>query len=374
MISEHGALPRAETRLAVFDRFNNIGQNGMETSASSLAKPADDVRARMWDMITAYRVSQVVRCAATFSLAEHCEAGGVITAESIARLEQINPDATGRLLRGCVALGLLTSEDGTHFRATPLLNILKRDIDGSQWGFAISLPAPGHWGPWGKLPEAVRTGNAQGTQSEGTLFDYYDTHAEEASAFMEGLDGMTAVAGAAAASLIDTSGIEQSIDVGGATGTLTHALMKANPRLHGIVYDVPAVAEQAAQAARTLGLEDRLTAVGGNFFNSVPAGGNIYLLRYVLHDWNDAECVQILQNCRNAMTGNAKLYVLEMVVSSTAEDPVVAMQDLNMLAVLHGRERSLAEFDRLFDQAGLKRTAAIATNSPMWIIEAMASS
>jgi len=116
-----------------------------------------------------------------------------------------------------------------------------------------------------------------------------------------------------------------------------------------------------------------LTAVGGNFFKSVPAGSNMYLLRYVLHDWDDAECVQILQNCRNAMTRNAKLYVLEMVVSSVGtDDPVVPMQDLNMLAVLHGRERSLAEFDRLFDQAGLKRIAAIATNSPMWVIEAMA--
>jgi hypothetical protein len=350
----------------------------MDASASNgrlrPARAADDVRSRMWDMITAYRVSQIVRCAAAFSLAEHCLADGVITAASIARFEQINPDAAGRLLRACLALDLLTCEDGTHFKATPLLNILRRDIEGSQWGFAMSLPAPGHWGLWGKLPEAVRTGKAQGAEFGGTIFDYYDTHREEASAFMEGLEGMTAVAGAEAARLIDTNGIEKSIDVGGATGTLTHALMKANTKLHGIVYDVPVVAEQAIQAARALGLADRLTAVGGDFFQSVPPGGDIYLLRYVLHDWDDAECIQILQNCRNVMAPNTKLYVLEMVLSAVgADDPVVPMQDLNMLAVLHGRERSLAEFDRLFDRAGLKRTAARATNSPMWVIEAMAS-
>jgi hypothetical protein len=345
----------------------------MQESASSgrpgAARPADDVRARMWDMITAYRVSQVVRCAAAFSLAEHCQADGVITAASVARQEQTDPDATERLLRACAAVGLLTCEDEARFRATPLLNILRRDIDGSQWGFAMSLPAPSHWAPWGRLPEAVRTGKPQG--EEGTVFDYFNTHKEEGAAFIEGMDGMTAVAGAEAARLIDTRGVGTSVDVGGATGTLTHALMKANPGLHGIVYDVPAVAEQAVQAARAQGLADRLTAVGGDFFKSVPAGGDLYLLRYVLHDWNDAECVQILQNCRNAMGRNAKLCVLEMVLSTTgADDPVVSMQDLNMLCALHGRERSLAELDRLLEQAGLKRTAARATNSPMWVIEA----
>jgi hypothetical protein len=328
----------------------------------------------MWDMITAYRVSQVVRCAATFSLAEHCQADGAITAASIAHIERINPDATARLLRACVALGLLTCEDGEHFRATPLLNTLRRDIDGSQWGFAMSLPAHGHWTQWGTLPEAVRTGKPQEAAIGGTIFDYFDTHREEAAAFREGFEGMTAVAGPEAAGLIDTSSVEISVDVGGATGTLTHALMKANPRLRGIVYDLPAVVEQAVQAARTLGLEDRVTVIGGDFFKYVPAGGNVYLLRYILHDWNDAECVQILRNCRNVMARNAKLYILEMLLGAIgADDLIVPMQDLNMLAALHGRERSLAEFDRLLDQAGLKRTAALATSSPLWVIEAVAA-
>lgn len=332
----------------------------------------DNVRATLWDMITAYRVSQVVRCAATFSLAEHCHADGVITAASIARLEQANPDATARLLRACAALGLLRSEDGAHYTATALLEILRRDIAGSQWGFAMSLPAPGHWRAWGALPEAIRTGTAQEAEIGGSIFEYFATHAQESEPFMEGLEGMTAVAGAEAARLIDTRSIQKCVDVGGATGTLTHALMKANPQLHGLVYDLPAVADQAAQAARALGLEKRLQFVAGDFFKSVPAGGDLYLLRYVLHDWDDAECVQILKNCRQAMTGSTKLYVLELLRSATGtDDPVVTMQDLNMLAVLHGRERSLTEFDSLFDRAGLKRTAAVPTRSPMWVIEAV---
>lgn len=335
--------------------------------------PADNAPAKMMGMITAYRISQVVRCAAMFSLAEHCQSGGTITADSISESERIHPDATARLLRACAALGLLQCDDGRHFRATPLLNTLVRDVKGSLWGFAVSLPAPGHWLPWGHLPEAVRTGEASSTHISDTLFDYFDAHREEQSAFMEGLAGMTAVAGAEASRVIDTTNTQQAIDIGGASGTLLHDLMRLNPQLRGIVFDVPVVAEQAADVARTLGFGNRLATVGGDFFISVPSGADMYLLRYVLHDWDDKACVQILRNCRDAMREGAKIYVLEMVLGVIgSEDAIVPLQDLNMLAILRGRERSMDDFDRLFDLAGLKRTAAMPTNSPLWVIEAQA--
>lgn len=123
---------------------------------------------------------------------------------------------------------------------------------------------------------------------------------------------------------------------------------------HGVSHSrVVRCAATFSLAARTLALEDRLTAAGGDFFKSVLAGGNVYLLRYILHDWNDAECVQVLQNCRVATIQNAKLLCSgDSLGTVGADDLVVPMQDLNMLAVLHGRERTLAEFDKLFDRAG----------------------
>ena len=131
-----------------------------------------DVRATMWDMITAYRISQIVRTAATLSLAEHC-AAGTVTAASIARAESTDAGTTARFLRACAAIGLLTCQEDRYFAGTPLLGILRRDAEGSQWGFAMSLPAPGHWRPWGDLPEAVRTGKSQAAQTlGGDLFDY----------------------------------------------------------------------------------------------------------------------------------------------------------------------------------------------------------
>jgi hypothetical protein len=334
-----------------------------------------DIRATMWDMITAYRTSQIVRSAAVFSLAEHCTAEGSITAASIARAEGTHPETTARLLRACAAINLLTCDDDEKFTATPLLDILRRDAEGSQWGFAVSLPGPGHWRPWGELAEAIRTGSSQASSIlGGDLFEYYGTHPQEGASFFEGLTGMTAVAGAEAARVIDLTGVEQAVDVGGATGTLLHDLMAINQEFRGVVLDVPPVAAQAAQAAKALGLEDRLTTVGGDFFVSVPEGADMYLLRYVLHDWDDDSCLRVLRNCCAAMKPGARLCVMEMVLGKVgAEDAVVPMQDLNMLAVLHGKERSLAQFDKLFEEAGLRRTSAIQTNSPMWVIEATAA-
>jgi O-methyltransferase domain/Dimerisation domain len=333
-----------------------------------------DAREVMWDMITAYRVSQVVHVAAKLSLAEHCAAGAV-TAKSVSQAEATDEEATARLLRSCAAVGLLTCTDDRLFEGTPLLDVLRRDADGSQWGFAMSLPAAGHWRPWGELSEAVRSGQNQTKQTidSDDVFDYYARHREEGSTFFEGLDGMTAVAGADAARVIDTTDVQVVVDVGGATGTLLHELMALNPTLHGIVQDLPAVAAQAKEEAAKLGLDQRLTVLGQDFFESVCDGADIYLLRYVLHDWEDEACVRILRNCRTALTSGARLYVLEMVLGTIGgEDKVVPLQDLNMLAILHGKERSVPEFDRLFEAAGLRRTWIKPTNSPMSVMEVVA--
>jgi hypothetical protein len=332
----------------------------------------DGARAAMWDMIIAYRTSQIVRTVATLSLAEHC-ADGPVTAEAVAAAESADPAAVARLLRASAALGLVTTADEINFSGTNLLDILRRDADGSQWGFAMSLPAPGHWLPWGDLPEAVRTGGSRASASLGQdIFQYYGTHPEEAAPFFAGLNGMTAVAGAAAAQLIDTSDARMAVDVGGASGSLLHDLMAVNPKLTGIVMDVPEVAERATQAAEDLGLHDRLQAVGGDFFESIPTGGDIYLLRYVLHDWDDDSCVRILTRCREAMKPTAKLYVLELVLGPIGrEDKVVPLQDMNMLAILYGKERKTDEFGALLEAAGLRLSAVIPTDSPMTIIEAV---
>jgi O-methyltransferase domain len=337
--------------------------------------PADELnaaRTAMWDMITGYRLSQIARAAAALSLAEH--AAGPVTAEELATLESAHPDATARLLRACAAAGLVECADELHFTATPLLMALHKDTPGSMRGFALSLPAPGHWQPWGQLTEAVRTGGHQAPATLGReLFDYYATVPQEAADFTAGLAGMISVAGAEAARVIDTGGVRLAVDVGGASGDLLHDLMKVNQELRGVAFDLPHVAPAARTAAAQAGLTGRLEVVSGDFFEAVPADGDLYLLRYILHDWDNDNCVRILENCRKAMAPGARVVVLEMILGAIGEEPLaVPSQDLNMLVMLGGRERTAAQFDQLF-AAGLRRTVVTPTNSPMGVIEAVAA-
>jgi SAM-dependent methyltransferase len=334
----------------------------------------DEARAVLWEMITGYRISQIVRVAAALSLAEHC-ATGPVSAEQVASLESADSTATARFLRMCAAIGLVKCVDGPSFAATPLLAALSRTAPGSLRGFALSLPAAGHWLPWGRLLEAVKTGEHQAPDALGRdLFAYYATEPAEAEAFTEGLLGMTSVAGAEAARVIDTTGTGLAVDVGGASGDLLHDLLRVNPALTGVVFDLPHVAPGALAAAAREGLSDRLRVATGDFFESVPAGGDLYLLRYVLHDWDDEKCVQILRNCRRAMRPGGRVVVLEMILGDIGREPsVVPSQDLNMLVLLGGRERTVEQFDELFRAAGLRRTAVTGTESPMSVIEAVAA-
>lgn len=341
---------------------------------SATASELDAARAAMWNMITGYRLSQIARVAAVLSLAEHC-ADGPVTATRLAELESADPAATARFLRACAAVGLVECADGLTFTATPLLLALHKDTPGSMRGFALSLPGRGHWLPWGQLLEAVRTGGHQTPATiGGELFDYYATAPEEAAAFTAGLAGMTSVAGAEAARVIATGGVRLAVDVGGASGDLLHDLMTVNPELRGVVLDLPHVSAAALEAAEKAGLAGRLEVVSGDFFEAVPADGDLYLLRYVLHDWSDDACVRILKNCRKAMAPRARVVVLEMILGAIGEEPfAVPSQDLNMMVMLGGRERAVAQFDELFGAAGLRRIAVTPTESPMGVIEAVAA-
>jgi len=149
--------------------------------------------------------------------------------------------------------------------------------------------------------------------------------------------------------------------------------MRVNPHLQGVVFDLPHVGPDALAAAADQGFSDRLRVDTGDFFKAVPAGADLYLLRYILHDWDDGQCVEILRNCRQALAPDGRVLVLEMILGEIGQEPpAVPSQDLNMLVMTGGRERSIAQFDELFGAAGLCRTSATATGSPMSVIEAVA--
>jgi hypothetical protein len=232
----------------------------------SVTPPSAQDYERMMSMVTGFWVTQIVRAAAVFNLADHTTAGRS-TAVEIAEAESADLDALRRLLRSCASIGLLTTEDGEHYTGTSLLETLRRDSPNSLRGFAVSQSASGHWLPWGTFPEAVRTGTPQTHDAYGaTVFEYFAQHADEGRDFTESMRNLSKMSGEEVVRALDTEGVGFALDVGGASGDLLHSVMLANPKLEGAVLDMAHVLPDAVAAASEKGLQDRFCVVEGDFF------------------------------------------------------------------------------------------------------------
>jgi O-methyltransferase domain/Dimerisation domain len=320
-------------------------------------------------MMFGHMVSQTVRAAADLSLADHLDTAQ-LTAGEVAEREGSAPETTFRLMRACVALGLLTADADGRFASTPLLATLKKDEPGSMRDLALATTLPVQWLPWSEFISSVRTGKSQAGAALGMdFFEYLERHPDQACDFSAGMRTTTALWAADAAKAIDTTATKLAVDVGGATGSLLSLLQEANPTLRGIVFDRPnIVADAVAEIARK-GLSERTEVIGGDFFEWVPSA-DLYLLKFILHDWDDDRCVTILNRCREAMTPDGRIAIVEMVVGEIADPGLGAVIDMNMLAATTGQERSLDEYDALLAAAGLRRIALHVTQSPQSVIEA----
>ena len=183
------------------------------------------------------------------------------------------------------------------------------------------------------------------------------------------MDGISAAIAAKAAQVIDSSQATIAADVGGASGALLHAVLRLSPKLHGIVLDLPHVIPAASAAAERAGLSDRVQAIAGNFLESVPPA-DLYLLKWILHDHDDAQCVTILSNCRKALRPGGRVLVMELQLGNLDDPGLTALMDLNMMIILNGRERTAAEYGLLFEAAGLRMTKTTPLKAPMgpWTI------
>jgi len=333
----------------------------------------------MRQQLTGFMRTQLIAAAATLSLAEHFHTGSR-TVEEMARLTGIERDITFRFLRALAAIGLVASADEQTFSALPALETLSAGVPGSLRDLAMLFATPGQYGPWGYFLQGLTTGVPQATTALGSdLLDYYGHHPEEVAIFHKTMHRITEGMAAEIGQRLDTSTSLMAVDVGGATGSLLYSLMQRNPHLHGIVYDRPENVARAQAAAMALGLAERSTAVAGDFFDSVPAG-DLYLLRFILHDWSDADCLRILTNCRRAMRPRGRLVLVEAFLGRVGQDvgPDMAdMQgaliDLHMFVAAGGRERSVSQYADLLQHAELSMTATTPLPSGYVLMEATAT-
>ena len=330
-----------------------------------------DVQApqRMFQMITGYWVSQMVG-----TIAEIGAIDGLVeradTAEGLAARLGVDASALARLLRAAAGVGLVARDAEDRWAPTPLGQTLRANVPGSMRDMAIMQTSTAHWQTWGRFREAVRSGVRQTKAALGTeLFDYYDANPREAAAFSGAMSGMSALVAREVAERIDTRSARVVVDVGGATGTLLQAMLGANDELTGILFELPHVAQGAREALAAAGLAGRCDVVSGDFFQGVPQG-DLYMLKHVLHDWSDEQATTILTNVAKAMRPGARVLLVEMVIPEDDRPSVAPLMDLNMLALLPGRERTQAEYESLLASAGLRLRRVVETRSPFHVLEA----
>lgn len=314
--------------------------------------PAADA-AGLMDLILGVVKVQVLHAVAALRIADHL-ADGARTAEEVAEREGSQVRATYRLMRAAASLGVLSYEGERRFALTGRGHLLRADVPGSLRSFVLVQAGHAQWQTMGLTSEAVRQGTSQAKNALGAdTFDYLSRpgNASEAALFAESMADLSNLSVRGAVAAVDTAGVSTVVDVGGADGQFILEMMAANPGLRGQVLDLPHAVEGARKEAGKRGLSERFSAVAGDFFAAVPAA-DMYLLKTVLHDWDDDRAIAILRNCRSAAHDGARALVVETIIGEIGKPDFATLSDIGMLCVTGGIERDLEEFDALFAASG----------------------
>ena len=316
-------------------------------------------------LIGGYRVSRAIAVVVGLGIPDLL-AGGPRAVDDLAQTTETHAGALYRVLRLLAGMDLFEETAPRQFRLTPLGHGLRRDVPGSMGAMALMHLDSAKWRSWDDLLYSVRTGEIAFPHVHGVeIFDYLRQHPEAAEVFQQAMTANTARSGAAITQVYDFSGVERIIDVGGGHGLFLATILQAYPALHGVLFDQPEVVAGASTILAAAGVADRCEIVGGDFFAEVPQGGDIYLLRQIIHDWDDERATLILANCRRAMPSTGKVLVVEGVISEDYQQSLPVLQlDLEMLVNYGGLQRTEEEYRALFAAAGLQLGKVIPLNDP----------
>lgn len=320
-------------------------------------------------MITSSWVSQAIYVAAVLGIADLLKDDPKNSSE-LAKATGTHARSLYRVMRALASVGIFAEIEDGRFELTPLAAYLQTDVPGSIHAIAIMLGESWHWQPWGNILHTLKTGNTAFKHVHGMkLFEYLTKNVEAAQIFNEAMTGTTAPFNATITADYDFSSIGKIVEVGGGHGSLIASILKVYPTMQGILFDLPPVVIGAKHSIEAEGLAERCEIVGGDFFESVPSGGNAYILKNIIHDWDDTHAVAILKNCHRAIVENGKLLLVEALIPPRNEPSFGKFLDLEMLVMAGGCERTEAEYRVLFEAAGFHLTKVITTRSFLSVIE-----
>jgi O-methyltransferase/methyltransferase family protein len=339
-----------------------VTEHDRSNSAEALPQVA------MLQMISGFWISRAIYIAAKLGIADQLE-DGPRTIDELAAATGTHGPSLYRVLRALASVGVF-AEDDSRFRLTPIADTLRTNAPGSLRAFATTELGDDHYEGWGDLIHSVKTGEIAFDHAFGMpIWEFYAQHPENAKTFDDAMTGMTLAMNDAVLSSYDFSSIKKLVDIGGGHGSLIASILKANPQMKGILFDAPPVIAGSRQRIEAEGLADRCEVVAGDFFASVPEGGDAYILKWIIHDWDEQRSVALLKNCHQAMTQNGRLLLVEAVVPTGSEPHFSKFIDLNMLVMTGGRERTEEQYRALLEASGFRLKRIVSTPSLMSVIE-----
>jgi ubiquinone/menaquinone biosynthesis C-methylase UbiE len=319
-------------------------------------------------LICGYWHSQCIYIAAKLGIADLLKSGPQ-SVDDLAKQTKVHRPSLYRVLRALASLGVFSEQAGQRFALTPAAEPLISDVANSQRAMAIMVGEE-HYRAWGDLLYSVRSGQTAFDHIYGApVFDYLSRNPEQAAIFDS---AMTAVHGRETAAMVDAydfSVFSSIADVGGGNGTTLCGILSRNPRLRGTLFDLPGVIQRADQSIEKAKLADRVHLIAGDFFESVPSSADAYVLRHIIHDWDDDKAIRILENVHRAMNPEGRLLVVESVIPPGNDPFFGKLLDVAMMVVPGGLERTEEQYRHLYAEAGFKLARIVPTSQEISLIE-----
>ena len=329
---------------------------------------------RLRQLVNGYQITQAIYVAVTLDLPDLL-GEGPRTAADLSVATRTDPRSLYRLLRALAALGILAEErhpDRSSFTLTEMGRLLRSDVPGSLGGWAGFVARPYHWEAWGDLLHTVRTGEEAFAARHGgeSVWSWRQRHPEESRIFDRAMSAISAAVADRLAEAYDFSRFGSLVDLGGGDGTLLATVLPRHPRLRAVLFDLPHVVAGAHHVLAVAGVANRCEITAGSFFDHVPSGADAYILKSILHDWDDTASTQLLHRIREASQPGVTLLIVERTLADVDPSPVAAMSDLNMMVNTGGAERTTTEWKILLQAGGFELTQSIDIGLGWSVLEA----
>jgi hypothetical protein len=345
--------------------------HGTDMSHPQTAAPQAPPHAVLLQMLTGKWISTMISAVAHFGVADHL-ASGPKTSRELADLTGAREPSLYRLLRAAASVGIFTELEDGRFANTPLSEPLRGDAVPCMRNMALMMLDDFHVNSWANLPWCVENGKPAPYKLYGMHgFEWFARNPERTVNFHNAMSDLSQMDSPVIAASYDFSQFNSVMDVAGGLGTLLAAVLARTPGLRGMLFEVPPVAAGAKRSPILMADKERVEILGGSFLEGVPGGYDAYVLKHILHDWEDADAIRILGNVHKAMAKNGKLLVVEQVVSPRNEPGMAKIMDLEMMVLPGGRERTEPEWKELLQASGFRLEKVIHTPIPQCIIEAI---